>query len=77
MRTNGITPETFADAECQWKTRKIAVVELRRNPCGDWTLEIDLDAIAVLPDGRKVRFVGDVRIRGRQSGRKNAKVVAS
>jgi hypothetical protein len=45
------------------------LVSLGRNGDGYWTLTLDADYRFRLPDGRELRFVGRLRLRGRQSGR--------
>lgn len=43
---------------------------LRRNADGSWTVVLDADYRFVLPDGREIRCIGELRIKGRQYGRK-------
>lgn len=52
---------------------QIKPTELRRNPAGDWTLIFDADAEVKLADGRRVRFYGELRIKGKQYGQRPRK----
>lgn len=49
--------------------REFTPTELRRNAAGDFTIVLDANVTAHLPDGRSVKFTGEVRLKGKQYGR--------
>jgi DNA-binding XRE family transcriptional regulator len=49
--------------------REFTPTELRRNAAGDYTIVLDATVTAHLPDGRSVKFTGEVRLKGKQYGR--------
>jgi hypothetical protein len=51
----------------------VAPTALRRNPSGDWTLVLDGGAEVELEDGRRVKFYGELRLKGKQYGHKPRK----
>lgn len=61
-------PKETVDIRSVDLTDALAPLEVRRNLAGDWTLVADLKTVVALPDGRTVRFWGEVRIKGRQTG---------
>ena len=62
--------------EVDLKTARKAVTmaNLIRRIDGGWTLELEIDGVFPLDDDRSVRFEGQVRLRGRQRGRKSSLV---
>lgn len=46
---------------------------LIRNEAGAWTLIIEIDGEITIDTSRSLRVEGEVRIRGRQKGRKDSK----
>lgn len=48
----------------------LKTARLVRNESGAWTLVIEIDGELKIDNSRSLRVEGDVRIRGRQKGRK-------
>ncbi|OWY62488.1 hypothetical protein B7486_58165, partial [cyanobacterium TDX16] len=65
----GVPPESLAPATLTWDAASARPTAVRRTRAGYWTLTLDVEFEAMLPDGRTLRFWGLVDVPGRQSGR--------
>jgi hypothetical protein len=65
-----VSREDIDPNKVAWIKTRNEPTKLYRQPAGRWTLVLDADLRLVLEDGRQIDFVGELRITGKQRGRR-------
>lgn len=69
MSSNGVAPESPDPSTLTWVAVHARPASVRRARDGYWSLTLDVEYQATLPDGRILTFRAQVDVPGKQSGK--------